>query len=412
MIRITVAITLALLFGCQKENPAFCAAHPGEQGCANGDGGSDAPLQCDPQVASSCPAKQLCSPDHVCVAACFGSGPFEICLTALPAMDTVMLNGSLNTGTDGRCATPVDWPAKDPDPDTCVIAGTTVTVDNDLSVVGSKPLVVLARDTLTVAKKIDAASHVKGTLGPGATDVPAGTCPAGTAPQDEVNGNNLGGGGAGGSLRDLGGVGGTADSGGSITPGGAPGAKVAADPTDLRAGCQGQTGGAGGAQGGFLGTGGGAVFLLAGQTLAIHELVNVSGAAGEGGHAGGGGCGGGGGGGSGGMLVLFAPAIDDMGAKLVANGGGGGSGCNSGASGNDGKDPDPMMVTMQAPGGMAPGGGGGPGGTGAAGATLAGDPGIAGGGNHSGGGGGGAAGYIQSNKTLTKAVASPQVTVK
>src|SRR5262245_23877197 len=102
MTRITVAIGLALLVGCQKENPEFCATHPGEQGCPS-DGGSDGPPpECDPAACPD-PATQQCV-NHACLSRCFGDAKFRFCVDALPTAE-VTLPATLDTGAATECAT-------------------------------------------------------------------------------------------------------------------------------------------------------------------------------------------------------------------------------------------------------------------------------------------------------------------
>jgi hypothetical protein len=140
-----------------------------------------------------------------------------------------------------------------------------------------------------------------------------------------------GGGGAGGSFQTAGGGGGR---GNGNNVGGMPGS---VEPTMgfVRGGCRGANGGASASPlefDAFGGSGGGAMYLLAGDSIVIEGVLDASGAGGSAGTQGDdtdtntGGAGGAGGG-SGGLIALDAPMIVvEAGGRLVANGGGGGGG--------------------------------------------------------------------------------------
>jgi hypothetical protein len=233
---------------------------------------------------------------------CFGdpSGFARPCF-AMPPDLPVTLNGAVDT--DGAmCATVSNTQA-------CVIAGTTVTIPAGATVTvsGTKPLVLLATQTLTIDGTLDVSSKiVGGVLGASAND---GGCNAGTAP------GNLGG-GAGGSFGAAGGNGGNPN-------GGTAGA--AAPPTALRGGCRGQNGSEQTAgTGGIGGNGGGAVYLIAETAIAVGVtgVINASGAGGGNGVTN---LAGGGGGGSGGLVGFDSPSVTNAG-LVFANGGGGGGG--------------------------------------------------------------------------------------
>ncbi len=332
---------------------------------------------------------------------CFGgSGAYQLCFGMMPPMGNVMLAGTLNTDTDARCMTPPSSWAAANQPDACMILGKTVTIAT-IAVTGTKPLIILG-DTIAVNGTLDVASHRGGTLGPGA---PFGTCPAyPSAPANNVTGA---GGGAGASFMRIGGSGGSGN-GGAATPG-TPFAALGASPTVLRAGCDGQLGGAAGvAVAGAPGRGGGAVFLTASKiTFSTTGVINASGS----GAVAAGNLTGGSGGGSGGMIVLHATeSITAMaGAKLMSNGGGAASGASNAAVGDFGDDPSVSTPTTPAAGGDANNAG--LGGAGFAGATNAGTGQSAGGNRDTGGGGGGGGGFIQSNLMISNITASPGVTV-
>jgi hypothetical protein len=326
---------------------------------------------------------------------CLGSGTYAVCMTQPSA--PVSLPQTLDTDLSPLCLTkqPVDWNANG-QPDACFIVGTTITVMT--SAYGSRPLVLVASDTISVST-LDVSSHSgSATLGAGAD--PA-TCGAfASAPVATPNG---GGGGAGGTFRSVGGAGGAGDAG--ARAGGRP-AAATTTTTFLEAGCPGQAGasGATAALGGVAGPGGGATYLVAGQAI---DLTGATIAASGAGGGGGGSESGGGGGGSGGMIVLHAPVIGASGAVLVANGGGGGGGGSGGTPGTSGADPSTVNVNSQAEGGT----GGALGGLGFAGTTDA-KSGTQGADSIGGGGGGGGSGLILTSKTLGSTMISPPPVVQ
>jgi len=242
---------------------------------------------------------------------CYGSSPDTATCFDAPLVKTAMLAGSFDTDSSPSCAGNVmSGPAG------CVIAGSQIVTTGDVSVTGSRPLVVIA-DELTVDSLLDVASHVGGKTGPGADiDCRDGTQPTGL------------GGGAGGSFGGTGGAG--ADSG-SNGHGGIPGEPI--KPTTIRGGCAGQA-----ADGGAEGAGGGGVLIVA-NTVNINGVINASGAGAAAaiGLAGAGG-------GAGGMIAIDAATIHNNGV-IMANGGGGGG------AGGAGADPDSANPYTDAPGG-------------------------------------------------------------
>ena len=327
---------------------------------------------------------------------CYGTGVVKICLATPPtASFTTVVPTTINTTNASQCASVVSGGEG-----YCVIAATTITVGGVLTATGSKPLVLLASQSIMTTATIDVASHrgASETIGAGA-DSPQ--CDAGTPPS-----SNGGGGGAGGSFTGSGGPGGATFIGGST--GGAAGAAVA-EVTALRGGCPGQDGE--GVNKGVRGHGGGAVFLIAGTSITIGGAIL---AAGEGGAGGVASISGGGGGGSGGMIGFDAPTIN-VSRLLLASGGGGGEGSNQNTlSGDPGADP---TTRNPAAGGSRLGFAGGDGGIGstptAAGAGGGGTAGTASNGSFgAGGGGGGGAGIITAPQaaTATFADTSPTVT--
>ncbi len=334
---------------------------------------------------------------------CYGAGAFAFCIPAPTRTLLFLATGEVfDTTAHMECATvPADWITAG-QPDACFVLARTMTVSADFVVRGTRPLVLLGSDSVTIGATIDVASHRGVKSGPGA---PSTSCAAGAQPQ---SGNTGSGGGAGGSFTTTGGSGG-AGNGGARTAGisGAP-----SQPTRLRAGCTGQTGGNTelGNPGGNPGVGGGAIYIVAGTSITLQSgTINASG----GGASASGRGGGGGGGGSGGMIVLYAPTFTVSGTSiLVANGGGGsgGGGDMAGELSSPGGETDPASPLAPAVGGNGGAAMAGDGGDGfALGSTTA----NGGGGNagFGGGGGGGGAGFIRANMPVLNATTSPNVTV-
>ena len=331
---------------------------------------------------------------------CFGTGAsFTICLPDLPTTPyAVSSPTTFDTGTD--CTFTLTPPGGEL---VCVRAATTIMISSQLTVVGTRPLVLVATMALQVtgAGTIDVASHRGGTLGGGTQ---SSGCTTSTPGAPLTTG---GAGGGGGSFGTDGGDGGNGD-GGNAARGQA--GVATPRPAFLRGGCRGGNGGAGGpgATGGLGGAGGGAVYLLSGGTMTIAGVINASGAGAtaspkpttlNGGGAGGGG--------SGGMIALHAKtSLTVAGAKIFANGGGGAEGGDKPSDPDPGHDPLVTTPTVGGARGAGQAGAGGDGGNGAGGLTTA-DPGLQG--NEGGGGGGGGVGVIEvlSGQPLTGATVSP-----
>jgi hypothetical protein len=304
---------------------------------------------------------------------CYGTGGLFVgCPPPPPPGPPLMLMGTIDTDNDPLCVVVHQTPGQD----VCMITSMVIKVNGALAVIGMKPLVLIATDTITVggAGTIEVSSKV-GMRGAGAN---AAACDPAVA---AATVGTLGGGGAGGTFGGAGGSGGT---GGTVTAAGgmAPQAKT---PTFVRGGCSGAQGGGLG-DGGGPGDGAGAIYLIAVNKIQLDGTLLANGA---GAGPGGAGSGGGGGAGSGGLIGLMAPAITLGGSGgIFANGGGGGGGgaVSAGGGGSDAK----ATTTMQAGGGNAAGGAGG-GGAGGVNTTIAANGQTAGAG---GGGGGGAVGYI------------------
>jgi len=252
---------------------------------------------------------------------------------------------------------------------------------------GDHAFVVVSQSTVDIAGIVDVGAGLSvGRPGPGGG--PGGTAGDGFGVGGGGGGLegstiNLRGGGAGGSFGGLGGAGGSRDGLGGVV--GASYGSPELIPLEGGAG-----GGAGAGASGEGGPGGGAIQIVARESIAVVGSSII--APGGGGNRGQGDLGmsltgGGGGGGSGGAILLEAPMVRLRGALAVNGGGGGG-----GAAGDPGER---GVLAVSAPGGME-GLAGGRGGDGNDGSGVGG----AGGSGMLGGGGGGGAGRIRVN-TLT-----------
>lgn len=289
---------------------------------------------------------------------CYGTGLVTACFSAPPA-SPVTLDANIDTGTSLLCD---DDPANSA---WCVIAGSSITQSGTVTVIGTKPLVLVSMTTVTINGTLEIASHrIGGIVAAGANAV---GCSAGTAP-------GTSGGGAGGSFGALGGAGGGTNL--TATAGGVAGIAMAA-PNALRGGCAGQNGNAG--TPGTGGAGGGALYMIAETQINVIGSVNASGASGTNGVTT---IAGGGGGGSGGMIGLDSPIV--TGGTIFANGGGGGEGSGNTTAGAPGNDP---LSGAGGVGGSALSTNGGDGGGGQGGTTT--NPGAGANGTATGGGGGG-----------------------
>jgi hypothetical protein len=312
--------------------------------------------------------------------ACTSTGFLNLCDQTANDENFIVGSTELNSDTDNRCKVVVQTSG----PNICLLYFNRVEImaGGTLSVSGSRPLALVAKDTFLVRGTLDVSSRRDPErIGAGSARTAAGLCSFTSGPQAADGG---GAGGAGGTFITRGGSGGVgnSDNSGGGEPnraGGVPGLAITA-PAFLRGGCDGQKGapdendaaGAGG-------HGGGAVYL-SGASLDISGSVLAGGAGGTGGGV----DDGGGGGGSGGMIVVQSGSLKVSG-RLLANGGAGGQGgggVNPGKSGDDGVGPP------AARGGDMPqrGGNGGNGANG----TGANTNGATGGPDSAGGGGGGA----------------------
>jgi hypothetical protein len=313
--------SLVVLAGCGFQGPAL---HDG------GAPTNDAHATSDATDASAPPV-------------CFGAMPFQVCVP-MPQAPLEIAGSAMTTTAEGAtCAGGRGVVATMGGVSVCVLAGTSAILTGTTRTTGDLPLVIASLTTLEVAGTLDVASHKSGDPGAGAI----GAVCLGATTISGTNAASGAGGGAGGSFGGAGGRGGDG-------PVGAPGGlapPLIQPPIDvLRGGCAGGPGGSGSGVKSVGGDGGGAVYLVANQSITIEGAVDASGG---GGRAGLHGAGGGGGGGSGGMIVLAAPAIAATG-TLFANGGGGAGGATNNTDGHDGTDPTSAFAAAS-PGGAAGG---------------------------------------------------------
>ena len=257
---------------------------------------------------------------------CFG-GPLRVCRHP-PPDQTLALPATIDTDDD--CQFTFDQTATG-GPTLCGFAATTITIDDTVAT-GSRGLLLVASDSITITGTLDISSTRNGATGAGA-DSPACTT-AGPGGQD----NGGGSGGAGGSFLGKGGDGGEGDQNDSGPPAGSrPGGKAGDVQAFVfvRGGCPGAKGGdgTGGNHGGGASHGGGAVYLIAGNTISIasNGAVFASGSAGLAADP----ESGGGGGGSGGLIGFDAMTLTIDG-TVAANGGAGGGGGSGGGMGQSG----------------------------------------------------------------------------
>ena len=272
------------------------------------------------------------------VVRCFGTFK-KVCLEN-PPTSAFTLGGADNsviTEMQSNCVTTTNESTV---ASSCVIAGSSVTIDGSLTASGGVPLVIVATDGELIIENLLDVSSRRGDERRGAGANPTGACNGATGATD-------GAGGAGGSF---GGKGGT---GGRGLTGNAPAAAAAlAFPNQLRGGCPGNLSGR--PTGALaIGSGGGAVWLISTVGITINGTVNASGSGGSGAD-GGLVARGGAGGGTGGMIILDAPTITvAQNGVLLATGGGGGGNNIGLITGGDGENPDPESPDQPAGGGSA-----------------------------------------------------------
>jgi len=336
---------------------------------------------------------------------CLGSGLLgSVCLQRAPTAPVTFAAAlTINTTSiaAGNCT---EIRAQTGGPPLCIVIGTTINVAAGATVraIGPNPLVLIATQSITINGGLDVSTRSGETIG-GAPALGAGARTAADCAAigldglsgKFVNNNDYGGGGAaGGSFGSLGGAGGSGGNNNNIGHGNPV---LATAPGLLVGGCPGGHGGdgSGGGGGGAGGNAGGAIYLLAGGSIAVAGKINASGSGGTGGSAGMFSSGAGGGGGAGGVIGLEALSITIAG-SLYANGGGGGGGGGGMAANSGQPGADPTAATAAAPGGNGGNGGGGNGGNGSI-AAQAGATAKAAINNveSAGGGGGGGAGLIR-----------------
>jgi hypothetical protein len=281
-----------------------------------------------------------------------------------------------------------DAPQDDPgSPHVMVIQAASVELSNNLTIVGDKPLVIVATTTILISDEVDA-SATSLVAGPGGFGSELGPG-AGVSGDDGTLSADSGG--SGGAYGGNGGKGGNADGvvgpslnintygGAEVLTGGSGGGRGSPNPCGLTTPIVG-------------GAGGGALQLSARTSIELTGSIDVGGGGGgRGKDCGGVNGGSGGGGGSGGMLYLQSPVFLG-GAILGANGGGGGGGSSDGGATMGG----PGTNATAAAGGLG-GGGSGDGGGGGGGASGTADGGAGAdrsGINDNAGGGGGGTGRI------------------
>jgi hypothetical protein len=390
---------------------------------------------CDPG-RESCPTGQTCQPignGNFCSAeravldaglaidadpgtkptSCYGSADGllgRVCLAAAPTAPVTLAAGStVNTSVvgAGNC-TEIRAQAAG-GPPLCIVAGTAIDVGGGAPVraIGPNPLVVIAVQTIVVVGALDASSRIgdaAGATGAGART--ASSCAATGIDGASSSSGSSGGGGGGGAGGSFGGSG---AAGGNGKAGAAHGNPAMPGSTGLLVGgCPGGRGGHGAGNcpvgqtpcgGGPGGSGGGAIYLIAGGSIAVEGVLDASGQGGAGGRNGLSNSGGGGGGGAGGFIGLDAPRITITG-SVFANGGGGGGGAGASPDDLGQAGADPAAAGVAGPGGLGgldhgagtAGGNGGAGATGKA-APAIGKPGT--GPDSAGGAGGGGAGIVR-----------------
>lgn len=374
----TSVITGLLLAGCSFHSSSAPADGHGS-GSAAIDAAVDGPIDGPPDAPPDAPQQD------------FGTGVWTVHVPTLPTAG-VALPAMLDTDTSPLCSADAAF-VDASQPASCVVVGTTITVPGTTNVRGMKPLVLVATDAVTIDHNLDVAAH-RGQGLPG-----GGNWSGCGSPTDGADRTNGGGGGAGGSFMTTGGDGGTGDGGNAA---GGTAAAALGTPGFLHGGCPGSHGGDGAEPAAGIANGGGAIYVVAANSITVSALINVSGS----GAVGGGHNSGGGGGGSGGMIVLYAPTVTASG-KLLANGGGGAGGGTNGNNGANGSDEMIANPLAAPPGGNGPGGAGGAGSTNGTGGTDA----ANGNNNDGGGGGGGGAGFIGINVAVTGGTYTPPPTM-
>ncbi|HEY5926300.1 MAG TPA: hypothetical protein VIV11_31660, partial [Kofleriaceae bacterium] len=260
-------------------------------------------------------------------ATCFGTGLLVECYetVTIPTNPDTLGSTLIDTSNNTNCTKLIP---QTNGPEICLRTAKTITITGYTRFKGSRPIALLATETITVSAggTLDVSSFRTDVGAGGNTGVCAtvGTGSADTSP----SANAGAGGGGGGGFGAPGGTGGTSDANG-----GAGGGTTAL--VQIRGGCHGGRGGTSAdGVGGEGGHGGGGVYLIAGKGISIAGTIKANGS----GAFGGPNKAGGGGGGSGGLIAFDTPALAVTG-TVYANGGGGGEGGASGQRGEEGNDP-------------------------------------------------------------------------
>lgn len=363
-----VVAAIAGVMGCGSPTP------PLDEGQ---DGGVDAAIDAAPDAPPDAPPPPPFAPLHVQTLL---QGAPDLTLSATP---TVINTTALTIGgvTNAFFVQENGY---------AILFANAFSVQSPVTITGALPLIVVARDQVTIAARIDLGA-VGVTPGPGALGVNPGSGLAGATllPVDV----RISSGGGGASHGTMGGAGGTTNAG--LIPAGAAGMRYGLTPADPLVG--GSSGGQGGFSNGPFGVGGGG-----GGALQISSAVSITvlaagsiKATGGGGTSGAGGFVGGGGGGSGGEILLEAPVLTIAGGIVAGGGGGGGGGSGAGGlqQSTSGQDGTAGFTVAKGGTGLDPqGSNGGDGAAVVAGALV--EAKVGSGFNSKGGGGGGGAGRI------------------
>ena len=93
---------------------------------------------------------------------CIGHGALTVCFDSLP-VTTAQLATSIDTTNDSACSTSVHW-IDASQPDACFIAGTDVVQSGTTTIIGSRPLVVIALANLQITGFLDASRPEQGSV--------------------------------------------------------------------------------------------------------------------------------------------------------------------------------------------------------------------------------------------------------
>src|SRR5690348_5577455 len=110
----------------------------------------------------------------------FGSGAWQVHVDLPVPTNTLTLPMMIDTGAaSADCMTNVHW--VDPSqPDSCFIVAQTISTDMDVKSRGTRPIVLVATDSIDVTNSLDAASHKMQPSGPGANDASCASAGTGT----------------------------------------------------------------------------------------------------------------------------------------------------------------------------------------------------------------------------------------